>query len=299
MSEIYDVIIIGAGPAGMSAALYLRRANKKVLLLEAQAYGGKITRAHLIENYPGIQSITGFDFATALYNQITALGATIKYETVKKIEEDNTVVTGSNSYKAKAIIIATGADNKKLGIAREQEFLGKGLSYCATCDGAFFKGEDVAVVGGGDTALEDAIYLSDIAKNVYLIHRGNEFKAQEMFVEKIKKKRNVIIKYNTTVKKLRGDDYLEGLVLNENGTEKSLDVSGVFIAVGLTPSNEIFGDIIETDDHGYIISKDGVHTNREKIYVAGDARSKELRQLATAVSDGAIAATTAIKEMKG
>ena len=174
MNEVYDVIIIGAGPAGMSAALYLRRANKKVLLLEAQAYGGKIARAHLIENYPGIQSITGFDFATALYNQITALGATIKYETVKKIEDDNTVVTGNNSYKAKAIIIATGADNKKLGIDREQEFLGKGLSYCATCDGAFFKGEDVAVVGGGDTALEDAIYLSDIAKNVYLIHITNK-----------------------------------------------------------------------------------------------------------------------------
>lgn len=299
MEERYDIIIIGAGPAGMSAALYARRANKKVLILEACTYGGKITRAHLIENYPGIPSISGVDYATALYNQITALGATIKYETVKKIEEDNTVVTGSNSYKAKAIIIATGADNKKLGIDREQEFLGKGLSYCATCDGAFFKGEDVAVVGGGDTALEDAIYLSDIAKNVYLIHRGSEFKAQEMFVDKIKEKQNVIIKYNTTVKKLRGDDYLEGLVLDENGTEKILDVSGVFIAVGLTPSNDIFGDIIETDDHGYIISKDGVHTNRDKIYVAGDARSKELRQLATAVSDGAIAATTAIKEMKG
>lgn len=299
MEERYDIIIIGAGPAGMSAALYARRANKKVLILEACTYGGKITRAHLIENYPGIPSISGVDYATALYNQVTALGAIVKYETVKRIEEDNTVITNKNAYKCTAVIIATGADNKKLGIAREQEFLGKGLSYCATCDGAFFKGEDVAVVGGGDTALEDALYLSSIAKTIYLLVRSEEFKAQETFVEEIKAKRNVIIKYNTTVKELKGSDCIESLVISENGNETELEVSGIFIAVGMTPSNDIFSNIIDMDEYGYITSEDGVHTNKEKVYVAGDARSKELRQLATAVSDGAIAATTAIKEMKG
>lgn len=297
--EEYDIIIIGAGPAGMSAALYARRANKKVLILEACTYGGKITKAHLIENYLGIESITGIDYANALYNQVTKLGAIIKYETVKRIDEDYTVTTNKSKYIGKAIIIATGADNKKLGIAKEQHYLGKGLSYCATCDGAFFKGEDVAIVGGGDTALEDAIYLSDIANKVYLIHRRDEFKAQDTFIEEVKKKDNIIIKYNSVVKELEGDDMLESILIDENGVETRLNVSGIFIAVGLTPSNDIFSNIIDLDELGYIISEDGVHTSKEKIYVAGDARVKNLRQLATAVSDGANAATTAIMEMKG
>lgn len=299
MENTYDIIIVGAGPAGMSAALYARRANKKVLVLEACAYGGKITKAHLIENYPGIPSISGVDYATTLYNQITSLNAEVKYETVKKIEEDNTVITNKNTYKATAIIIATGAGNKKLGIAREQEFLGSGLSYCATCDGAFFRGDDVAVVGGGDTALEDAIYLSSIAKKVYLLVRSEEFTGQESYIEEVEKKDNIIIKYNTTVKELKGDTCIESITINELGQEKSLSVSGIFIAVGLTPSNDIFANIIDLDENGYIISEDGVHTSKEKVYVAGDARVKDLRQLATAISDGAIAATTAIREMKG
>ena len=297
--EEYDIIIIGAGPAGMTAALYARRANKKVLVLEAVAYGGKITRAHLIENYPGIKSISGFEYATELYEQIISMNAIVRFETVKKITDNNEVVTNKNTYSTKAIIIATGADNKKLGIAKETDYVGKGISYCATCDGAFYRGTDVAVIGGGDTALEDAIYLSSIAKTVYLIHRRDEFKAQEAFIEEVQAKENIIIKMNTTVKELKADEYIKGLVLNEDGEETEIEVSGVFIAVGQTPTNDIFKGILDLDEYGYVLTKDGVHTNRDKIYVAGDIRSKELRQLTTAVSDGAIAATTAIKEMKG
>ena len=299
MDEIYDLIIIGAGPAGMTSALYARRANKKVLVLEAVNYGGKIATAHLIENYPGIESISGFDYATTLYNQIINLGAIVKFETVKSIRDDYTVITNKNTYVGKSIIIATGANNKRLGIENEQKYLGKGLSYCATCDGAFFKGEDVAVVGGGDTALEDAIYLSSIVKTVYLIHRRDEFTGQATFIDEVKNKDNVIIKMNTTVKEIKGNGCIEELVLDDNGQETTIKVSALFVAVGQTPSNDIFSGIIDLDENGYIETKDGVHTNIDKIYVAGDARKKELKQLTTAVSDGAIAATTAIREMKG
>ena len=296
---MYDIIIIGAGPAGLTAALYARRANKKVLVLEAKAYGGQIVNANLIENYPGIANISGFDFATNLYNQVKDLETDIKFETVIRIEKDKTVVTTKNTYTAKSIIIATGAENRKLNIDKETEFIGKGVSYCATCDGNFYKNKTVAIVGGGNTALEDAIYLSDIANKVYIIHRRDKFRGEATYENELKKKGNVEIILNSKVTKLNGEDFLKSIDIEDNqGNIQTLDINGLFIAVGQTPKNEIFANIIKLDASGYIESEDGVHTNIKGIYVAGDTRVKQLRQLTTAVSDGAIAATIAIKEME-
>ena len=292
---MYDIIIVGAGPAGMTAALYALRANKKVLVLEAKTYGGQIIKANIVENYPGLPNVSGFDFATNLYNQVINFKGEIKFETVLRITKEKEVITTKDTYKAKAIILATGSDNRKLNIDREQEFVGKGLSYCATCDGNFFKEKVVAVVGGGNTALEDALYLSNIANKVYLIHRRDCFRAEDRYIQELKEKNNIEIIYNSNVTKLVGEDTLEAIVINDNQTIK---VSGLFVAVGQEPKNGIFADIIKLNQYGYIESEDGVHTNQEGIYVAGDCRVKMLRQLTTAVGDGSIAATVAMKEMK-
>lgn len=295
---MYDIIIVGAGPAGLTAALYAGRANKKVLVLEAKAYGGQIINTPKIENYPGIPNISGFELATNLYNQVVSLGIEVKLEKVIRIEEDK-VITNESEYETKTIILATGAENRKLNLPKEEKLVGKGISYCATCDGAFYKEKIVAVNGGGNTALEDAIYLSNIAKKVYLIHRRDSFRGEHKYIEEALKKENVEVIYNSTITKLIGDNKLTQIeVTNKENEIKTIDVNGLFIAIGQTPKNEYFKNIIELNEEGYIISEDGVHTTKENIYVAGDTRVKELRQLTTAISDGAIAATTAIKEME-
>lgn len=295
---MYDLIIVGAGPAGLTSALYASRANKKVLILEAKSYGGQIISASKIENYPGIPYVTGFDYATTLYNQVNELGAEIKYETVVSISKDKTVTTNKDIYKSRAIIIATGVENRKLGLENEDNYIGKGVSYCATCDGNFYRNKVVAVVGGGNTALTDAIYLSDIASKVYLIHRKDTFRGDDKYLKELENKTNVEFILNSNVVKLNGKDFLETIEVKDNNNNKTkLEVNGLFIAVGQVPKNEIFADLIKLDESGYIESIDGVHTNVDGIYVAGDARVKELRQLVTATSDGAIAATTAINEM--
>ena len=295
---MYDIIIIGAGPAGLTSAIYALRANKKVLVLEAKSYGGQIINAGNIENYPAIQSISGFEFATNLYNQAKNLGMEFKKETVIRINKDKSVVTNNDTYEAKAIIIATGAENRKLNLNREAEFVGKGVSYCATCDGNFYRNKTVAVVGGGNTALEDALYLSNLASKVYLIHRRDSFRGEERYLVELKSKENVEFILNSNVIALNGTEKLESIdIKNNNGTITNIEINGLFIAVGQEPKNEIFSDLINIDKAGYIQSEDGVHTNVSKIYVAGDARVKDLRQLTTAVSDGSIAATIAIKEM--
>lgn len=294
---MYDIIIVGAGPAGLTAAIYALRAKKKVLIFEAKSYGGQITTAALVENYPGFESISGFDFATNLYNQVLKLGAEIKFETVLKIEEGNKVTTKKGEYEAKAIILATGADKRKLNVAKEEMFAGRGISYCATCDGNFYKEKTVAVVGGGNAALEDALYLADLASKVYLIHRRDEFRADQ-YVKELEEKGNVEFIYDSEVVNFNGTNKLESIdIKNKDGEVTNLVVDGLFVAVGQEPKNQIFANIIDLDEAGYIKTEDGVHTSRPKIYVAGDARAKMLKQLVTATSDGAIAATTAIKEM--
>ena len=293
---MYDVIIIGAGPAGLTSALYLLRANKKVLVLEAKSYGGQIINASNVENYPGIESISGFDFATNLYNQVVKLGGEIKFETVIRVEEDRRVITSKNEYNSKVVIIATGAANRKLNIENEEKFIGKGISYCATCDGNFFKNKEVAVNGGGNTALEDAIYLSNLCSKVYLIHRRDEFRGEDKYVEELKNKSNVEFILNSKITSINGSDKLESITVNE---DKEIKVDGLFIAIGQEPKNDIFSNVVDLDNKGYIITHDDVYTKTEFIYVAGDTREKELRQLTTAVSDGSIAATIALKEMRG
>ncbi len=296
---MYDIIIIGAGPAGMSAAIYAKRAKKNVLVIEALTYGGQIVNTLDIENYPAEAHISGYDFSTKLFNQAKELGAEFIFEKVFEItnnEDYKEVRTNNNKYQAKTIIIATGAKNRKLGLDKEDDYVGKGISYCATCDGNFYKKKEVAVVGGGNTAVEDALYLSNIASKVNLIHRRDEFRASEKEVELVKNKPNIEIYYNSVITEFIGDNHIEKIKILKNEEEvEELNVSGVFIAVGQTPSNEIFRGLIDMDDNGYIIAGEDCHTNIEGIYVAGDNRKKELRQLVTATSDGAIAATEAVK----
>ena len=296
---MYDIIIVGAGPAGLTAALYARRASKSVLVLEAKSYGGQIINAFKVENYPAIASISGVDYATNLYNQVKDLGAEIKFEAVERVTDKKEVITSENTYQAKAVILATGADNRKLMLENESKFVGKGLSYCATCDGNFFKKKTVAVVGGGNTALEDALYLSSIAKKVYVIYRKEKFRGERKYLEDLEKKENIEFVLNSNVTKLNGDDVLESIdVIDNKENEQNIKVDGLFIAIGQEPKNEIFANLVNLNEFGYIIAENEIHTNVEGIYVAGDARVKDLRQLVTAVSDGALAATTAIKEMK-
>lgn len=296
---MYDIVIIGAGPAGLTSAIYARRALKKVLVLEALTYGGQIVNTLEIDNYPVAPHISGFDFATKIYNQAKDLGAEFIFEKaieIKSQKEYKEVITEKSTYKTKCIIIATGSDNKKLGLTNEKELIGKGISYCATCDGNFYKGQDVAVIGGGNTAIEDALYLTDIAKKVYVIHRRDSFRADELEVKKLQEKKNIEILYNSNVTKLIAKEKIEQIeVTNNNGEVKVINVAGVFIAIGRNPANESFKDLIKTDDSGYVLAKEDCHTNISGIYVAGDSRVKELRQLVTATSDGAVAATEAVK----
>lgn len=297
--EQFDIIIIGAGTAGMTAGIYAARSNKKTLILEGKNYGGQIINTPDIENFPALNHISGIEYATNLYNQVKELGVTYKREEVQNITEDRVVTTNKNQYQAKAVIIATGTQNRKLGLEGEDNLVGRGISYCATCDGRFYKGKNVAVIGGGNTAIEDAIYLSDLADKVYLIHRREGFRADQKAIEILKSKENVEFILNNKPHKLIAENKLTGLeIINNENEITMIDVSGIFIAIGQIPNTEIFKDFIDLNESGYIKSKDGVHTNIDKIYVAGDVREKELRQLITAASDGAIAANTAITEIQ-
>ena len=299
---MYDIIIIGAGPAGLTAAIYARRALKKTLILEGTSYGGQIINTLDIENYPVEEHITGMDFATKLYKQVKNLDAEIKFEKVIGIKVDDTkeVITNKNTYKTKSIIIASGTNNRQLNIPLENELIGKGVSYCATCDGNFYKGQNVAVVGGGNTALEDVLYLSSICNKVYLIHRRDSFRAAPSLVEKIKMKDNVELVLNSNVKELVEDDDMLSKIIIINNKDKvhELSVTGLFIAIGKIPNNDYIKNIIDLDKDGYIKTDENCHTNIEGIFAAGDNRVKTLRQLVTATSDGAIAATEAIKYLE-
>ena len=296
---MYDIIVIGAGPAGLTAALYARRAMKNVLVLEALTYGGQIINTREIENYPAAPHISGFDFSTNLYNQVKELECEIKFEKaidIKDLKDKKQVITKENVYDTKTIIIATGNENRKLGLENEDELLGHGISYCATCDGTFFKEKDVAVVGGGNTAVEDALYLSEICKTVSIIHRRDEFRAEKKLINKLKQKKNIKFFYNSIVTKLNGKDKLNSIEITSNEEEKiTIEVSALFVAIGRIPETENFKKLINAKENGYIIAEEDCHTNIDGIFVAGDAREKDLRQLVTATSDGAVSAIEAIK----
>ncbi len=300
---MYDIIIVGGGTAGLSAAIYGVRAGRKVLILEAKSYGGQIVNSPEVENYPGIRKISGMEFAKGLYEQATGLGAEFRQGQVLRIEvrenHRSAVVSeadGSETeYKAKAVILATGARNRPLGVAREQELTGAGVSYCATCDGMFFRGKQVAVAGGGNTALEDAAFLSHYCERVYVIHRRDRFRGEERLVENLRQKENVEFVLDAVVEELMGKDILEGVRIRNvlSGEEMELSVSGLFVAIGQMPDNDGFAGIVSLDEKGYIQAAEDCRTEAPGIFVAGDCRTKEVRQLATAAADGAVAALAA------
>ena len=291
-----DIIIIGGGPAGLTAAIYALRSGKSVLLFEKAGYGGQISKSHLVENYPAIKAVSGFDFSMNLYNQAKDFGCEFKRsEVIEVIDgEIKTVKTKRDEFQSKAVIFALGAEPKKSGLEKEQQFIGRGVSYCAFCDGNFFRNKDVAVVGGGNTAVQDAIYLSEICNKVYLIHRRDEFRAQDEVVEKLSKTENIQLVLNSVPSDIEGDKTVSAIKVKNvtDGNETTLDVSAIFFAIGQVPSTQSFASLFPTDKYGYADIDESCKV-KDGIYVCGDCRSKKVRQLTTAVSDGTVAAIEA------
>lgn len=301
---MYDILIVGAGPAGMTAAIYGQRGGKNTIVFDKLSYGGQVINTAEVANYPGMPNMTGLDFAEKTYNQMKNLGAEMSYEEISEIRDADkpikTVVTSSGKeYECKTIIIATGSSPRPLGVENEDRFKGAGISYCATCDGAFFKNKTVAVCGGGNTALEDAEVLSDIAEKVYLVHRRDEFRADAINVKRVKAKENVELVLDSVVTAINGERFIQGIeVENKKTNEKrELKIDGLFVAIGQMPENEIFKDIVKLNKAGYIESGEDCITGTDGIFAAGDCRAKKVRQITTAVSDGAIAALAAIEHI--
>ena len=293
---MYDIIIIGGGPAGLSAGIYTSRLGAKTLLLEKLTPGGQITLSSEIENYPGVCEVkSGLEFMSCWPDQAKKFGCEIVSEEVVEIKKENNlfkVLTHKNSYEAKAIIVATGSTPKKAGFEGEEEFTGRGVSYCAVCDGFFYKDKIVAVVGGGDTALEEALYLSKIAKKVYLIHRRDKFRAAPSTQKKVFNTPNIEIIYNETVKKVVGNEFVEGIILSSN---KDIKVDGVFVFVGMKVNNELVKDLVELNEWGEVKVNLNMETSQEGLYAAGDIRENSVKQVVAAAGDGAIAAINAVK----
>ncbi len=297
---MHDIVIVGAGPAGMTAAIYARRAGRTVLVLEALQYGGQIVNTPDIENYPVMAHISGFEFATKVYEQAAALGAEFVFEKAQELVPSDggwAVVTARNRYEARSVILATGSTSRKLGLPDEERLTGRGVSYCATCDGNFYRNKTVAVVGGGNTALEDALYLADLAAKVYLIHRRDSFRGDEATAALLRKRDNVEILYNSQVTKLNGDRRLRSIEVTSraDGSVRELELNGLFVAVGRVPENQPFAGQIWLDEAGYIPAGEDCHTGAPGVFVAGDNRAKSLRQLVTATADVAMAVTEAVK----
>ncbi|MFV0250366.1 MAG: NAD(P)/FAD-dependent oxidoreductase [Bacilli bacterium] len=297
---MFDIIIIGGGIAGITAGIYASRAGKEVLILEQGMYGGQIASSSKVENFPTITSITGADFSMKLYEQVKYLNINLKNIKVYDIlieENKKTVLTENGTFEAKSIIVATGSSNRKLNLENEQRLLGKGVSYCATCDGAFFKGKDVAILGGGNTALEDAVFLSNYCNKVYIIHRNDKFTGENSFIETLKTKENVEFIFNFEIKKINGNEILESLQIINNQTKeiKELNVEGLFIAIGQVPNSSSFKSLIDINPNGYFIANEDCKTKIPGVFVSGDCRTKEIRQLVTAASDGAVAGLEAVK----
>ncbi len=297
---MHDIIIVGAGPAGLTAALYALRADKTVLVLEKSTFGGQITYSPQIENYPGFATMSGNEFADKLVDQVINQGAEIEMETVIGIRDNGatkTVVTEDGEHEAKAVIIATGVKHRQTGLPNENELVGEGISYCAVCDGAFFKGQTVAVLGGGNSALQEAVLLSEGCSKVYVIQNLDYFTGEAKLVEKLKAKDNVEFIMGTVITALKGEKSLEGLTLKKeaDGSESELSVDGLFVAIGLIPNNKAFADIAGLDEWGYIDSDESCVTKTAGVFVAGDCRKKQIRQITTAAADGSVAALAACR----
>lgn len=298
MEKIYDLIIIGSGPAGLAAAIYAQRAKLDTVVIEENfVSGGQVVTTYEVDNYPGLPGISGMDLGTTLREHAEKMGAVFIRDKVLGLElegPDKTVTGKKETYHARTVILATGAKHRMLGVPGEEELSGMGVSYCATCDGAFFRGKTVAVAGGGDVAVEDAIFLARACEKVYLIHRRDELRAAKILQERLMALDNVEILWDTVVDEIRGENKVESLLLTQKktGEKKELPVDGIFIAVGITPNSELVQGKLEMDEQGYIrAGEDGV-TSVEGVYAAGDVRTKQLRQILTAASDGANCVTS-------
>lgn len=297
MSKILDLAIIGAGPAGIAAAIYATRARLDFVVFERSFTGGQIVNTYEIENYPGIKATSGFELSSMFSEHAESLGVTFTSEEVSAINvrgEIKEIATNNGTYRAKTVILATGASWRKLGVPGEDQFAGLGVSYCATCDGAFYKDKTTAVVGGGDVAVEDAIYLSRMCKKVYLIHRRDELRAVKALQEHLFTIGNIEILWDTQVSAIRGGTAVEGIdIVGKSGETGALDVDGVFIAVGSVPNSKMVEGQVEMDGSGWIIAGDDCSTSTPGVYAAGDLRTKSLRQVITAASDGAVSVYSA------
>ena len=297
---MYDIVIIGAGPAGLTAAVYGGRAEKSVLVLEKETFGGQVTHSPKIENYPGTLQMSGNEFAEKLVEQALSLGAEIELDEVTAVETDGKIkkVIGENAtYEAKSVIVATGSKHRKLGVADEEKFVGAGISYCAVCDGAFYKNKEVAVIGGGNTALQEAVMLSELCKKVTLVQNLSFFTGEKKLLNQLEKKDNVEFITSSVVCGLEGEDTLSAVKIKntETNEEKTIFVDGIFVAIGQVPENEPFRSVASLDEYGYIVSGEECESGTQGIFVAGDCRTKRVRQIATAVSDGAVAAVNACR----
>ena len=305
---MYDIIIIGGGPAGLTAGLYAGRSKLKTLIIEKAVAGGQISGTAFVENYPGsIDEATGMGLSERMLEQAEEF-CEIKYEDVKEVELDGKVKkikTDGGEYEAKVVIISSGATHRKLDVPGEKEFANKGVSYCATCDGPFYTGLDIFVVGGGDSALEEATYLTKFAKSVTIIHRRDEFRASGVVVDKIKENPKIKLELDAVVKEIKGDKEAESLIIENTKTGEKKELKsddnspiGVFIFIGYVPQTEIFEGKIEMN-HGYILTDEDMKTNIEGVFAVGDTREKKVRQMVTAAGDGCIAAVLANRYLEG
>ncbi len=297
---MHDIIIIGAGPAGLTAALYALRADKTVLVIEKETFGGQITFSPKVENYPSVMQISGNEFAEKMLDQVMSHGADIELATAEKITTENgihTVVTDHGSFEGKAVIIAAGSKHRHLGIEREEEFIGEGVSYCAVCDGAFYNGRDVAVIGGGNTALQEAVMLSEYCTKVYVIQNLSFMTGEGRLVSKLTEKENVSFIFDSVVTKLSGDKKLDGIVIHntKDNTDTNIKLDGIFVAIGQVPENKPFENVADLNDYGYIEASENCLTKTAGIFVAGDCRTKAIRQITTATADGAVSALAACR----
>lgn len=293
---MYDSIIIGAGPAGMTAAIYLARANKKVLIIEKETIGGQISSSPLVENYPGYEGISGSVLANNMYNQVDKLGVDIELDEVTDIipGELHTVKTLDNEFKTRTVIIATGVKYRLLGLENEIELIGNGIHFCVSCDGAFYKGKHVAVIGGGNTGIINALALADMCEKVYLIQDKDKLTGEKILQDKLKQKVNVEVITNSVVSKIIGDDKLEKIIIKNGKKENEFVVDGMFISIGLMPQSDFLKGIIDLDKFNYAVSFD-TKTKIDGIFVAGDIRTKPFRQITTAVNDGTTSALYALQ----
>ncbi len=298
---MYDIIIIGAGPAGLTAAIYAKRANKNVLILEKNGFGGQITSSPKVENYPGFESVSGSELADSIVSQVLAQGADVEIETVTEIKDNGktkTVVTEEgNEYVALSVIIAGGAKHRHLGLKNEEKFIGEGISFCAVCDGAFYANKTVALIGGGNSALQEAILLCETCKKVYVVQNLDFLTGEERLQEILRSRGNAEIITGAVVSEIPDGDAIDSIIIKKTATgeETKLEIDGMFVAIGLEPENENFKNVADLDNLGYIDTDETCATKTSGVFVAGDCRKKAVRQVATAVADGAVAAISACR----